>query len=132
MRKSNQFLGLAHLQRRRNMDIKITTSDGITIAGISGSLDANTAPQAQDEIMPLVIPACRLILDMGDCEYVSSAGLRLLLMIAKRIKATEDSKWCLASVSEEIMDVMEMTGFAQFFQTFDSVEEATKAIQEGE
>jgi anti-anti-sigma factor len=114
------------------MEIKTSTQDGITIIGISGNLDANTAQQAQDEIMPLVVPDCRLVLDMSQCEYVSSAGLRLMLMIAKKIKTTESGKWCLASVSEEIMDVMEMTGFSQFFQTFDSVSGATEAIRGGQ
>ncbi len=106
------------------MEIKTSTQDGVTIIGISGNLDANTAQQAQDEIMPLVVPDCRLVLDMSQCEYVSSAGLRLMLMIAKKIKTTEASEWCLASVSEEIMDVMEMTGFSQFFQTYGSISEA--------
>jgi len=113
------------------MDIKTITRDEVTIVEISGNLDANTAPQAQEEIMPSVVPDCRLVLDMSQCQYVSSAGLRLLLTIAKRVKATEGGQWCLASVSEEVMDVMEMTGFAQFFKTFDTVSEAIEAIREG-
>jgi len=114
------------------MEIKTSIQNGVTIIGISGNLDANTAPQAQDEIMPLIVTDCRLVLDMSQCDYVSSAGLRLMLMIAKKIKTTEGGEWCLASVSEEIMDVMEMTGFSQFFQTFDSVSEATEAIRGGQ
>ena len=111
------------------MELKTFTGDEATIVEISGNLDANTSPQAQEEIMPLIVPNCILVLDMSKCEYVSSAGLRLLLTIAKRVKATEGGQWCLASVSEEIMDVMEMTGFSRFFQTFDTVSEATEAIR---
>ena len=111
------------------MEIKTVTQDEVTIVEISGSLDANTVPEAQDVIMSLVVPDCLLVLDMSECEYVSSAGLRLLLMIAKRLKANQSGQWCLAGVSEEIMDVMEMTGFVQFFETFDTVSDAIAAIR---
>ena len=113
------------------MEIKATTRDEVTIVELSGNLDANTAPQAEEEIIPLILPDCRLVLDMSECQYVSSAGLRLLLTIVKRVKANEGGQWCLASVSEEVMDVMEMTGFAKFFETFDEVSEAVEAIRKG-
>ena len=111
------------------MEIKTVNQDGVTVVSISGSLDANTVAEAQDTIMPLIKPGCLLVLDMGQCDYISSAGLRILLMVAKGFKTVDDSQWCLASVSEEIMDVMEMTGFIQFFKTFDTVEEAIEAVQ---
>ncbi len=111
------------------MNIKTVTRNGVTIVEISGNLDANTVPQAQDDILPLVTPNCRLVLDMTECQYVSSSGLRLLLMIAKRIKASKSGQWCLANVSEEVMDVMEITGFAQFFKTFDTVSAAVEAVR---
>ncbi len=113
------------------MEIKTTTRDEVTIVELSGNLDANTAPQAEEEIIPLILPDCRLVLDMSECPYVSSAGLRLLLTIVKRVKANEDGQWCLASVSEGVMDVMEMTGFAKFFKAFDEVSEAVEAIRKG-
>ena len=113
------------------MEIKTSTRDGATVVEISGSLDANTAPQGEEEIMPLIVPDCLLVLDMTKCQYVSSAGLRLLLMIAKRFKAAGGREWCLAGLSEEIMDVMEMTGFARFFKTFDTVSAAIEAIEKG-
>ena len=111
------------------MEIKTVDRDGATIIEISGSLDANTVPQAQDEIMPLIVPDCFLVLDMSECQYVSSAGLRLLLMIAKRLKTAEGGEWCLAGLSEEVKDVMEMTGFASFFKMFDTVPAAIEAAQ---
>ena len=111
------------------MDIKTVTRDEVTVIEISGNLDANTVPQAQSGIMPLVIPNCRLVLDMTECQYVSSSGLRLLLMVAKRLKTTKNGEWCLANVSEEVMDVMEITGFAQFFKTFNTVSAAIDSVQ---
>ncbi len=112
------------------MNIKTITRDEITIVEISGSLDANTVPQVQDEIMSHVIPGCRLVLDMSECQYVSSSGLRILLMIAKQVKANGSGQWCLASVSAEVMDVIEMTGFAQFFSAAKTVSAAIEVVQQ--
>ena len=111
------------------MNINVTTRDEVTIIEISGNLDANTVPKIQDEIMSLITSDCRLVLDMTECQYVSSSGLRLLLMIAKQFKANGSGQWCLANVSEEVMDVIEMTGFAQFFNSADTVSAAIEAVQ---
>ena len=110
------------------MEIKTTTRDGVTVIEISGSLDGNTAPQAQEKIMPLVVPDCRLVLDLGKCNYISSAGLRLLLMVAKEFPG-KGGRWVLAGMSEETRDVMEMTGFSGFFKTYDTISGAVKAVQ---
>ena len=112
------------------MNIKAITQGEVTVIGISGNLDANTVPQAQSEIMPLLTPDCRLVLDMTDCQYVSSSGLRLLLMIAKKLKTAKGGQWCLANVSDEVMDVMKITGFAQFFKTSSTVSAAIELVRQ--
>jgi len=112
------------------MDIKATKKDEITIIEISGNLDANSATQAQNEIMPFLTQGCIIVLDMSKCQYVSSAGLRLLLTIAKRLKAIEGN-WCIAGLLDEVNDVMEMTGFANFFETYSTVEKAIDAVRKG-
>jgi len=110
------------------MELKTSTRDGITVIEISGSLDGNTAPKAQEEIMPHAVSGCRLVLDLAKCNYISSAGLRVLLMIAKHLSAQE-GQYALACVSEEIKDVMDMTGFSSFFKTYDSVPKAIDAVK---
>jgi anti-anti-sigma factor len=110
------------------MEIKTETRDGITIVGILGNIDSNTAPQAQGTILPLVVPDCRMVLDMEHCHYVSSAGLRVLLIIAKLL-ANKGGQCALVKVSDEIKDVMEMTGFATFFNTYDTVSNAIEAFR---
>lgn len=112
------------------MDIKVATRDEITIIEISGNLDANNVPKIQSEVMSLITPDCRLVLDMDKCQYVSSSGLRLLLMIAKQFGTNRSEQWCLANVSDEVMDVIEMTGFAQFFNIADTVLAAIEAVKQ--
>jgi anti-anti-sigma factor len=111
------------------MDITRTARDDVTVVAISGSLDGTTAPEAQGHIMPLIVPNGRLVLDLSACQYVSSAGLRVLLMVAKLL-TSKKGRGALAGVSEEVMDVMEMTGFAHFFETHDTVESAVEALRQ--
>lgn len=110
------------------MEIKTLTQGSVTIVELAGSLDSNTAPQAQEQIMPLVNAKCCLVLDLARCTYISSAGLRVLLMLAKQLAAKE-SRLALSGVCPEIKDVMEMTGFINFFQLFDTVKDAASGVQ---
>ena len=95
---------------------------------VVGNLDGNTAPEAQDKVVPLVTANCCLVLDLEKCKYISSAGLRTLLMIAKQL-AAQDGQCALAGVCDEVKDVMEMTGFSGFFKTYDTVAAASKALK---
>jgi anti-anti-sigma factor len=109
------------------MEIVMETRDNVTIIYIKGRLDGNNTSEAQDRIMPKLIAGCRIVIDLAGCDYVSSAGLRLLLMIAKQL-TSQQGKWAISCASEEIRDVMEMTGFNQFFTHYTNVADAVKAI----
>lgn len=110
------------------MEINIIKRDKVTIAAVSGNLDGNTVPQAQEVIMPIITPNFLLVLDMQQCHYISSAGLRLLLMIGK-LFSNNGGRGVLACISEEIKDVMEMTGFDHIFKNYETVSAAIEAVQ---
>ena len=112
------------------MDIQTSTQDGVTIIALSGSLDGNTVNEAQDKIMPLLSSNTSAVLDLKACGYISSAGLRLLLMAAKQL-STQNGILVLSGLSDEIKDVMEMTGFNNFFKTFGDVSSAVAAVRKG-
>jgi anti-anti-sigma factor len=113
------------------MDIQTSTQDGVTIIKLSGSLDGGTVNEAQEKIMPVLSSNnLSLVLDMKECGYVSSAGLRLLLMAAKQL-STQNGILVLSGLSDEIKDVMEMTGFNNFFKTFPDVGAAVAAVRKG-
>ncbi|MFA5117517.1 MAG: STAS domain-containing protein [Candidatus Omnitrophota bacterium] len=109
------------------MEIKTTTQEGATIIKISGSLDGNTVNDAQEKILPILTSKMSMLIDLKDCGYISSAGLRLLLMAAKQL-STQGGVLLLSGLCDEIKDVMEMTGFSNFFRTFDSIPAALKAL----
>ncbi|MCX5785524.1 MAG: STAS domain-containing protein [Elusimicrobia bacterium] len=110
------------------MEIKTAIHDEVNVISISGSLDGATAPQAQEQILPNIASGCCLVLDFEKCVYISSAGLRVLLMIAKQLPA-KNGCWAFAGLSAEIKDVMDMTGFSSFFSIFDTVAEAVASVK---
>lgn len=93
------------------MTIKKTGEADKTTLALSGRLDTTTAPQLEEVLIPEFDAAKEITLDFGELAYVSSAGLRVLLKGEKTAKS-KSSKQTLINVSEEIMEVFEMTGFS--------------------
>ncbi|MBE9224586.1 anti-sigma factor antagonist [Phormidium sp. LEGE 05292] len=109
------------------MDIKIENEEDVTVVKLEGDIDANTAPEVQDEVLPLAKPESKILLDMTEVPYTSSAGLRMLLSLYRQVSA-KDGRLVLVGLSEEIKDTMSITGFLDFFTTSDNQEEALKVL----
>ena len=90
--------------------VKKREGDKLTLA-LSGRLDTLTAPQLETVIKNELDGAKDLVLDLKDLIYVSSAGLRVFLNAQKSMM--EKGEMCLRHVNEEIMEVLDMTGFTQ-------------------
>lgn len=110
------------------MELKKTSHAGVIVFAISGKLDGSTANQAAEEINSVLAEESVVVLEMSACPYVSSAGLRMLLMVAKQITARK-GKLVLCNVLSEVQDVMDMTGFVNFFIITDSIEAAMTAVK---
>ena len=92
------------------MTIDIKRQDnGITVA-IEGRLDTVTAPVLEKTITENIEGIETLVLDMKGLEYISSAGLRVLLGAQKKMQKCGSMK--LTGVCEAVMEILEMTGFA--------------------
>ena len=94
---------------------------------LGASLDSSNSAQEQEKILEVFGRGNSIILDMCDCTYVSSAGLRVLLYSYK-IAASKGQKVYLVGVCDEVRDVMGMTGFEKFFDYFSTVEECQSKI----
>lgn len=92
------------------MTIEIKRKAEETVIEIVGRLDTTTAPALDKAVNGDLEGATRLILDLKGMEYISSAGLRVLLGAQKRMQKIGAMK--LVGVREEVMAVFEMTGFA--------------------
>lgn len=109
------------------LTINFETIEPATVIHLIGDIDGSSAPQAQGLIMPLAEPDCKLALQMGGVTYMSSAGLRLLLVIYRSIKG-KGGEVVLVGLPADLKDTMEMTGFLDFFQHFDSLDEGLAAL----
>ena len=92
------------------MTIEIKKADAQTVIEVVGRLDTSTAPVLDKTIGENVPENSALVLDMKGLEYISSAGLRVLLSAQKRMQKSGSMK--VRNVCEEVMEVLEMTGFA--------------------
>lgn len=109
------------------MDIKIKSQDEITVVELAGDIDAKTAPTVQEQVVPLAEPGSKMLLDLTQVPYMSSAGLRMLLSLYRRASTTE-GKVVLVGLSEDIKDTMSVTGFLDFFLTAETLESGLGAL----
>jgi anti-sigma B factor antagonist len=109
------------------MNVQVRQEDGVDIVELVGSLDGKTAPEVREKLQPVLSTTEKLILDMSGVDYLSSAGLRLLLLTYRAVTARQ-GKVALLGVSKEIKTVMSHTGFLGFFTLADSKEQAASAV----
>ena len=95
---------------------------------LSAELDSFNYEQVQKELLAILEKDCNVILNMSDCRYVSSTGLRVLLY-TKKVAASKGLKLYLVGISDEVKDVMDVTGFNSFFDSFGTMEECMEKIK---
>jgi anti-sigma B factor antagonist len=104
-----------------------TEADHLVIA-LSGRLDSNTAPELEKSLSPRMQDRQTVIVDMSRLDYVSSAGLRVLLKAAK-IARTEKHRLALAGLTAQVQEVFEISGFTAIFSIYESRQKAIEALR---
>ncbi len=106
------------------MNIGIEKNNGILVVKPSGRIDSNTSTDFEASLLGWIDEGMHhLVIDFSDVVYVSSAGLRVILMAAKRIKQTQGGL-VLCALSESIREVFEITGFLAILTVTDTYAEA--------
>ncbi len=94
------------------MEIKKTLEENILTVALTGRLDTNTAPDLEELLNEnLEDGVSELILDFENLDYISSAGLRVLLSAQKKMRKIGSMK--LTHVSEVVSEIFEVTGFSE-------------------
>ena len=93
------------------MTITKTAENGTLRIALEGRLDTNTAPQLEAELKTSLSGITELELDFSGLEYISSAGLRVLLAAQKTM--SRQGKMTIRNVNETIMEVFEITGLVE-------------------
>lgn len=91
------------------MEIKKDLQGKKLVLNLSGRLDTTTSPALEEVIKNETSDITELVLDFSEIEYVSSAGLRVLLMAQKIMQ--KQGEMCVTNVNDVVMDVLEVTGF---------------------
>lgn len=95
------------------MSLKIEKKNTEAVAlALIGRLDTVTAPELEAEIVAILPTADSLVLDMEKLDYISSAGLRVILKTHKALSPKAGLK--LINVSDNVKEVFEITGFSDF------------------
>ena len=106
------------------MQMSSETTGSDTVVTITGRIDAVTAPDLETRLFELIDGgATQLILAFSPMEYISSAGLRVVLSAAKKLK-TVNGGICLAGLQGTVREVFEISGFFAIFKVFETVDEA--------
>ena len=107
------------------MDIKSREEQGITIMEVSGRLDAATTGEFESNCAGAVEnkSGCKLVIDFSGLEYISSAGLRSLLTLAKKLKGG-GGDLVLCNLKGIVQEVVKLAGFDQFLPVFGNLQEA--------
>ena len=105
------------------MQITQSQSGALQVATMEGRLDTATAAGAEATLLGLLTPP-GLVLDMTKVRYVSSAGLRTLLKLAKEAKS-KGAKFSLVGLQPAVREVFEISGFDKIIPSFASLAEAT-------
>ncbi len=106
------------------MDISVQQSDQISIVSIAGSIDALTADQFAGCIDERISSGEKhLLLDLSEVEFMSSAGLRVILSALKETRRQGGDLY-LAGAQGGVDRVLKMSGFSKILKTYDSVDNA--------
>ena len=107
------------------MEIIKTPYKHCDLVKITGRVDSFTAPRLGEELSEMPQTGkYHIILEMSDVEYVSSAGLRVMIDIQKTCKQQNKGEVLLVSVPKRIFETLELAGFVPLFRFFDNVTEA--------
>jgi anti-sigma B factor antagonist len=109
------------------MDIDIGQSGGVTVVAPKGRLDSATSPELEQRLLPLAGASGGAVVDCAELGYVSSAGLRVLLMAAKSARGA-GARIALAALQPNVRQVFDISGFSSLFEIHDSAAAATDAL----
>ena len=109
------------------MEITTRSEQEVTVVDISGSLDTQTSGPASEQLTDIANNASSMLLNLAHLEFLSSAGLRVLLRTAKQLsKADGVIKVCGATGT--VKEVLEISGFHNFLDLFDTEDQALAAF----
>ena len=109
------------------MSVLLSEQEGVLIVMPQGRLDTNSSPEAESQVVEKIEQGlARIVYDFSKADYISSAGLRVILKSAKMVKG--EGAVAICNANEQINEVLEISGFLAIIKNVSSLEEAIEAI----
>lgn len=105
------------------MNVATEQKGDFLVISPAGRLDTNTAAEFETTLMKLADKSSNIVMDMAGLDFVSSAGLRVILLLAKKNRAAR-GKLRFAALQDAVEEVFTMSGFSSMFSFFPTVDEA--------
>ncbi len=106
------------------MNVETSQTGSTAVAAVSGRVDSANAKEFEEELSAIIDKgATGLVVDCGELNYISSAGLRVFLIAIRKTSAAGGGL-ALCRVPDHINEVLEISGFSRLAKVFETVEEA--------
>ena len=110
------------------MQITVKTTNEVKVLAFEGRLDTGTSPDAQQQLTRLIEEGeTKILVNLEKVDYISSAGLRVLLVVAKQLKTT-DGELRICSLNEVVKEVFDISGFDMILPISTSESEALESF----
>lgn len=96
------------------MKYNIRKEGSTLFVAVEGELDVRTSPELEENLLPALKGVTEAEIDLEGLYYLSSAGLRVLLAASKAMEE-QDGEMTVKNVSEDVMDILKVTGFDNLF-----------------
>jgi anti-sigma B factor antagonist len=104
------------------MEITVKKVDSCDIVLVKGRIDSFTAPELYSQLTKLTDDnRYKIILDLNEVVFVSSAGLRILIDIQKTCRKNNQGELLLAGIPNRVYETLELAGFTPLFKFYDNV-----------
>jgi anti-sigma B factor antagonist len=103
------------------MEVELMNAGDVKILTVSGRVDATTSQALQDVVLDSAHHSQKLLLDLSQVDYMSSAGLRIMLLLHREIHE-KHGRVMLVGLQDRIRDAMEITGFLKHFAVVPDVQ----------
>jgi len=111
------------------MELTIEKQGGITIIGLHGRLDTSNYIQFENKLLEEISQGSSMLIDCAGLDYISSSGLRVLLLALKKAQQTS-SKLALCSLQSGIMEIFRISAFDSIFSIFPDMQDALNKLQD--
>ena len=110
------------------MEITVEEKNGVSIVKLKGRLDTGSSVLFEEHLMKLMgAKEQQIVVDFAELSFISSSGLRVLLMAGKKLKSA-NGNLVLSAIQDHVKDVFDVAGFTMLFSMYPSQEEALKGL----